>query len=889
MLRFIRFFGTILLSAILFVAPVNSAEKAGGEQGTDYWKTLELHDMGANSPSSYNLLYQCENCTLRGYNYYTAKNTDSNQVSSITPPSRLGYTYEGHYLADMLHQYINASGSILQNLDASYVNVYASWTPNIYEISLNRGGATNGTAGPIYEKFETGWYSNSQATTQITSITPPTLSGYVFNGYWTGTNCSGTKVIANNGTFLRNDVLGNVTLYACWHSNSGNTYRTITLNPNGGSGVTTNKIYQRTGVGWYRTAASSYPITNTIFAGINNGGAGFTAPTRTNYIFGGYSTTSSGAPNVIDKDGYIIAGPSTFSGNASIYAVWYPVTVITLNANGGTACSTTSITASWGGTVPSSIPCAPTPPSGYIFTGYVPDYDAMGVEDSAAELYCDADLTCTYPYNTWGYANTPLPLIAQYIENPAPSSNVEYFCDTEMETGAKIEETATYGETYTVKSYSSLERCTAPSGTSLHHWNILVDTGVGIPGEPPEYAVLDSVQPGAMTWDFTDAAVKMQPVFSITCSAGTYYQGSTHTCQTCPAGYYCEGVTAQTDMEADRGKLSCADETRDYTQSAAGNTSVNNCYLTTTAGQYVPSNGVGHGQTTCPAGSYCSGGTTIYYGGTHSSSHLTYGGNTACSSLGYPSGYSSGTFSSAAGSTASTACTFTAPTPSTPSNCSGITVNTVTYTGSTWPTPTFHVTSAAGKYIISNDVASPTCGACTSPNYSATANATSCTACSTTPGYPSGYSSGTFTSVSPYNASSTCRFTAPTPSTTPTNCSGISSNTVSYTGSAWNTPTFHVTSAAGKYIVSNDVASPTCAACATGSYNNAANQTSCSVCGSGTTTSGAGKTSCDATCSNNNAYDHAWATPSWNNNSPTGLCKITSCKAGSYYTSTNSG
>ena len=92
------------------------------------------------------------------------------------------------------------------------------------------------------------------------------------------------------------------------------------------------------------------------------------------------------------------------------------------------------------------------------------------------------------------------------------------------------------------------------------------------------------------------------------CAANSYKSGNT--CPTCSSG---------TDSK--------------YTKSAVGTTSVNSCYLTTTAGKYVAT--AKAGEVGCPAGSYCGGGTTIYYGtGTQT------GGSASCStatSSKYPS------------------------------------------------------------------------------------------------------------------------------------------------------------------------------------------------------------------------------------------------------------
>ncbi|MBR4475871.1 MAG: hypothetical protein IKP05_04330, partial [Alphaproteobacteria bacterium] len=152
----------------------------------------------------------------------------------------------------------------------------------------------------------------------------------------------------------------------------------------------------------------------------------------------------------------------------------------------------------------------------------------------------------------------------------------------------------------------------------------------------------------------------------------------------------------------------------------------------------------------------------------------------------------------------------------------------------------------AGKYITSNNNSNPTCGACASPNYSDGANQTSCKKCAdlTAPSV----TGGTYSSVSPYNANTTCRYVGPNKDT-PANCSGISKNTVSYNGSAWGTGLYTVTSAAGRRITANNTSAPTCAVCGAGTYTSSTNQTSCSNVSAGYYNTGCGTSATGAVCS----------------------------------------
>lgn len=78
---------------------------------------------------------------------------------------------------------------LLTDTAGDTVYLKALWTPKIYTITLDDGtnGGTGGT-GTVYEKYGTGWYSDSTATTPISNVTIPTKSGAVFTGYFSSTD-----------------------------------------------------------------------------------------------------------------------------------------------------------------------------------------------------------------------------------------------------------------------------------------------------------------------------------------------------------------------------------------------------------------------------------------------------------------------------------------------------------------------------------------------------------------------------------------------------------------------------------------------------------------------------------------------------------------------------
>ncbi len=151
----------------------------------------------------------------------------------LVTPTRTGYSFQGWYTA--------ASGGTKVSSDtvmeASDTTIYAHWTANTYTITLNKQSGSGGTS-TLYLKYNTGWYSNSGATTSVSSITKPSRTGYTFNGYYTETS-GGTQIINSSGSIISGKttyVAANDTLYARW---SVNTY-TLTIYYYGGTTRQTN-------------------------------------------------------------------------------------------------------------------------------------------------------------------------------------------------------------------------------------------------------------------------------------------------------------------------------------------------------------------------------------------------------------------------------------------------------------------------------------------------------------------------------------------------------------------------------------------------------------------------------------------------------------------------
>lgn len=146
-----------------------------------------------------------------------------------------------------------------------------------YTVKYNANG---GSGAPT---SQTKWYG----TTLTLSSTKPTRTGYTFQGWGTSASTS-TVSYAAGASYTANAA---ATLYAVWKAN---TY-TVTYNANGGTGGPT-------------TQTKTYGVALTITS---------TQPTRTNYNFLGWATTS-------DAVTVTYASGASYTANvaATLYAVW---------------------------------------------------------------------------------------------------------------------------------------------------------------------------------------------------------------------------------------------------------------------------------------------------------------------------------------------------------------------------------------------------------------------------------------------------------------------------------------------------------------------------------------------------------------------------------------
>ena len=218
---------------------------------------------------------------------YSTFIADGSSVSLPTPTARTGYTFAGWWDA-------TSGGNNLGSGTSSYtvqstLTVYARWTPDTYTISYDANG---GTGAPSDQ-------TKTYGTTLTLSSTTPTRTNYAFRGWNTNSSGTGTDY-SSGGSYTTNAA---ATLYAKW----GSLY---TISFDSQSGTSVSAIQQ-----------SSY------------GGsiAKPTDPTRTDYTFGGWATSSTGTTAV--------TWPRTPTADETLYAIWTAATTlytVTFNANGAT-------------------------------------------------------------------------------------------------------------------------------------------------------------------------------------------------------------------------------------------------------------------------------------------------------------------------------------------------------------------------------------------------------------------------------------------------------------------------------------------------------------------------------------------------------------------------
>ncbi len=177
------------------------------------------------TPKSFYITLDNQDATTTGTTSVYA--TYDAALSSITVPTKQGYSFGGYYTAanGLGTQYYTATGASTKSLCDLTVatTLYAKWTPNTYVLTLDNQSATVSGSSNVIVTYGL----------PLPSISAPSKIGCSFNGYYSETNGGGTKYYTefgvDNGNAWTTDSDG--TLYAKWTPNTYN----ITLETNGGN------------------------------------------------------------------------------------------------------------------------------------------------------------------------------------------------------------------------------------------------------------------------------------------------------------------------------------------------------------------------------------------------------------------------------------------------------------------------------------------------------------------------------------------------------------------------------------------------------------------------------------------------------------------------------
>ena len=203
-------------------------------------------------------------------------------VSSNTP-TRTGHTFNGYNTSSDGTSGTNYAASAAITL-TSDVTLYAKWTANTYAITYYDN---NGTGSPAAG-------SKTHGVTFTLSSTTPTRTNYIFAGWNTSADGTGTNYSAG-GSYTTNAALD---LYAKW------TYlNLITFDLNGGGGTAPTSLRQATAGG------------SLTLPGIGS----MTGPTG-KPDFGGWLTSSTGTTAV--------SSPYTPTADTTLYAKWSAAAVV---------------------------------------------------------------------------------------------------------------------------------------------------------------------------------------------------------------------------------------------------------------------------------------------------------------------------------------------------------------------------------------------------------------------------------------------------------------------------------------------------------------------------------------------------------------------------------
>lgn len=295
-------------------------------------------------------------------------------LGSLPSATRTGYTFNDWWTSSSGGSRVYAYTTFSSNS-----TIYAHWTANTYTVTLDRQGGANGSTSV------TATYGSS-----MPYASKPDKMYYVFGGYYTSTNGSGTQYYTSSmGSYRNWDKTSNTTLYAKWTAETVS----ISYDSQGGSSVSSTTVKYNSNL-----TSSNLPT-----------------PTRAGFNFvGWYKSTSSSeklSTSTVANSSNLAINGSAGAYKATVYAKWAEktpkITLSATTANGYSNTwdeiadwtpSTSSKTASKTYTYNTQFGTMPKPSrTGYTFKGW------FASESSSATQYTNTDRVL-FDYDTTLYA-----------------------------------------------------------------------------------------------------------------------------------------------------------------------------------------------------------------------------------------------------------------------------------------------------------------------------------------------------------------------------------------------------------------------------------------------------------------------------------------------------
>ena len=307
------FEGAPITDATATVTPTTTHSTGGSSDNNN----CEFYTYSITSGiKSYTVTSSATNCTVAMEKY----NTDNG--SSTTALASGGTVMPTQYVKVTVTPNTGYQFSSVSVTNGTTVTAAAAGTPGVYYITGNATVTATCTVKSCTVNFDknsgTGGDASTTATygSAMTTVTAPTRTGYTFDGYWDGetdNDGSGTQYYLANGTSARDwdkDVTAAQTLYAKWNAKQ----YTIELDREG-------------------AASGATSVTATFDAGTL---AGWSAPSKTGYTFGGYWSGDNGTGTLVISTTGVLQNSVTISsvawtdgsghwvkdGGATVYAKW---------------------------------------------------------------------------------------------------------------------------------------------------------------------------------------------------------------------------------------------------------------------------------------------------------------------------------------------------------------------------------------------------------------------------------------------------------------------------------------------------------------------------------------------------------------------------------------